>query len=488
MVHAAASKIMGIGVLATVVLFAPLSWATQPPPPPDPVLEVIISGDEGQINIFTNLPSQPNQWAVTEANSPFRQSLPSGTIVQAFVACKGLYLFDHWDVTPTGWDDEDGLFYGVPITDSTIDAHFIQGSQIANLQWLEYRDWEDPSPETDVWVNCNATMYVFKNTSVTLRAKKASPTIPWPCSKPQWSKDGSGILGIAEGPPSTIGEEVSVGFTELSTSLSDFKTIVAEAGNTTTVKFIVYELIGILTPDDNFQDRSQEMLGLEEEVHLTHITNPTGVPVTTQWEILDGGGMISGQTLYIAFDVGIVRLWLQVTTPGPNYCGGPIYDRLVIPPLDSYTIRKPESGVRHTKDTCSAGLLAWLYLLPTTVSFYRVDIRESTCLGVGTGFYGHLHNYQHELGDWQGVTVGNYTTGCKIDDDDEVYSGEEPPPFSAGTFTWTIPLQYRGSDGIPHDFDTVIHSQSADSTGKCTINKHAAGPVSAEATDPTSSW
>jgi hypothetical protein len=94
----------------------------------------------------------------------------------------------------------------------------------------------------------------------------------------------------------------------------------------------------------------------------------------------------------------------------------------------------------------------------------------------------------HNTGSWWSISSGNSSTGCLVLIDDNIYSGEKGSPYSNGQFNWPIPREYKADDGIPHEFTTANHNQVADSAGKCTIQKHGAGPFSKNASDPDSSW
>jgi len=70
----------------------------------------------------------------------------------------------------------------------------------------------------------------------------------------------------------------------------------------------------------------------------------------------------------------------------------------------------------------------------------------------------------------------------------QLYSGEKGAPYSVGEFNWPIPREYKADDGVAHSFTTANHNQVADATGKCTIQKHGAGPFSKDASELSSSW
>jgi hypothetical protein len=58
-----------------------------------------------------------------------------------------------------------------------------------------------------------------------------------------------------------------VTFSTVSSGTSNFKTVVATAGNSSmTVNVVVYNLEKVVTPVDNFEGRSQTTFGLKEVI------------------------------------------------------------------------------------------------------------------------------------------------------------------------------------------------------------------------------
>ena len=97
---------------------------------------------------------------------------------------------------------------------------------------------------------------------------------------------------------------------------------------------------------------------------------------------------------------------------------------------------------------------------------------------------------QHAISEWFAIPFDecNSQEGCWVATQDQIYSGEKGTPYSDGEFDWPVPHQYCGDDGVPHQIVVTHHNQVADPAGKCTIQKQGAGPVSANASDPSSDW
>ncbi len=383
------------------------------------------------------------------------------------VTVSGLSVAGRYDIKAKCGASDDG---------ATIAVYAVK---VDKLQYYSYITAE--------WVDVAGTVYVRKGDLISFRAVP-NPSGTWPDGKPVWG-GSSGASGT--------GEEKNVTFNTLSSSPSDYKTVTAECGNTVTANVIVFDFEGTLVPVDNFSNRNLDNYGLEEQVYLGCTIAPSGLTGSTlgglRWKIPPiGVGSLSnvttnGTALYDAEEAaGTANLWLEVLS-GPSWGAFIPYSKTVVAPSDEYMIQKPGTGTRHLVNTCSAGLLAYVYLEPKDVSFSNLNWHEGTCTSTGTGFWAPSNGLVHPVGSTFSVFGGSATTGCQINCTDEVYS-EGPPPYSVGQFNWPIPHEYKASDGVFHLVAVANHNAVADSAGKCTIEKKGAGPVWANAADPTSSW
>lgn len=139
------------------------------------------------------------------------------------------------------------------------------------------------------FVDISGTLYVLKGTSVTFKAVPDPTDATFESGKPVWS-GSSGATGT--------GETKSVTFNTKSSSTSDFKAVVATAGNSMTVNVIVYELVNTFAPLDNFTGMSLTSYGLAEVVNLAFMASPTVTATQAgglQWKIAgSGGGSLTG--------------------------------------------------------------------------------------------------------------------------------------------------------------------------------------------------
>ena len=356
---------------------------------------------------------------------------------------------------------------------------------VVKVDKLQYND-----PDTG-YTDVSGTMYVHKGTAVTFKAIPDPCNASWPSGKPIWG----GTAGA-----SGTGETKAVAFNTLSSTLSDYKTVTAECGNTVSANVIVYDFEGELTPDDNFDpNRSYDEYGIEETVKLECSIVPNGLTGGTvgglKWSRIGVGGVSNentsnGTSDYDAQETSAQVMLRLTVQSGPSKDDFRNYTRSVIAPSGGYMIQKPGTGIRHTVNTCSAGFLGISYITPNNVSFTNLQTREGYCTATASGFYAYKNGQVHPAGGWNGVTDGNINTGCKEDyPEDEIWSGQPGPPYSIGDFVWPIPVEYKADDGVVHTLTSnQNHHEQADTSGKCTISKYGTGPFSKNASDPSSSW
>ncbi|MGA9997093.1 MAG: hypothetical protein WBP93_16870 [Pyrinomonadaceae bacterium] len=340
------------------------------------------------------------------------------------------------------------------------------------------------------FVDISGTLYVFKGTSVTFKAIPDPADGTFASGQPVWSGT-SGATGT--------GETTSVTFNTASTSTSDFKTVIATAGNSVTVNVIVYNLTGVLTARDNFTGRSNTDFGVAEVVDLSFTATPAVTAAQAgglQWKQTTGSGTLTGMTdgtgtYTAASSPESVTLKLEVQA-GPSKGLGPSTNINVIAPSGAYQVQQPGSGVAHAQGTCSAGFHAITYLTPKTVSFINIEAREGTTSAAATGWLARDNGVTHPVGSWLPVANCDISTGCQIQAIDSIYNQYPPnyggPMWGNGDFQWNIPREWRVGTGSATQYTSLLHHFISDAAGKATISKGGAGPFSKNANDPNSSF
>jgi hypothetical protein len=258
----------------------------------------------------------------------------------------------------------------------------------------------------------------------------------------------------------------------------------------------VMSFAGVLTASDNFSGRSATRFGIEETIQLSYTASPTGTTAASlgglQWTIVSGGGSLTGAgtdgmgTYSAPGNQATVVLRLAVVS-GSLQGQHHDYSISIIPPNGG--LESKFSNIRHTQGYESVGFQAHVYLEPTDVSFANLQFAEGTDTAVASGFFAASNGAVHPPTN-PPVSIGSCDSvlGCEVIATDTIDSGDNPPPFSVGDFLWQIPWQYKSSTGSLTAFTTVYHHETADATGKGTIEKGGAGPFSKNASDPTSSY
>ncbi|HSR68204.1 MAG TPA: hypothetical protein VLU25_09700 [Acidobacteriota bacterium] len=336
------------------------------------------------------------------------------------------------------------------------------------------------------WTSAPSTLFVHKGTQVDFRAIRAEPA-GWPGGKPTWG----GTAGASGSGPSQM----------ITLNANGDKTVTASCDNTVTANLKVYDLEGMLTPVDNFQGRSIMKYGIMEQVDLSFSTTPADVTASQigglQWKKTSGAGALTNQqdgtSRYTAPDTADSNLELKLEIlAGPSKGRGPTFDRTVVVPSGAYLKQTPGTGIRHTMGKAGVGFAGTPYLEPKDVSFAEIQVREGQATADATGFLSADDNKEHPPSAARMVGSCTVQNGCQVETTDFVDSGDwspnlPPEPWSAGTFTWEIPLEYRNSQDNWVEFATWTHLATIDSNGKMTISKGGLS-FSRNWFDPTSSF
>lgn len=130
----------------------------------------------------------------------------------------------------------------------------------------------------------------------------------------------------------------------------------------------------------------------------------------------------------------------------------------VVPPSERSLVVQSQRA--YTAGLAGSGFVAGVTIMPTNVSFSRIEVREETVNAVASGYYDtalHWNGLAHPTGTW--IPLDAHNNGL-IDT-----VGTKPPgapgPFSAGDFLWAIPQSYRiaGSTGAGTVYSTGYHIQ-----------------------------
>jgi hypothetical protein len=255
----------------------------------------------------------------------------------------------------------------------------------------------------------------------------------------------------------------------------------------------------VLTPRDNFAGRSAVRFGVGEIIDLSF----TATPATTaaqlgglRWFIVGGGGALTdtagndGKGVYTAGNKAeAVTLALKVVS-GPAAGTSTARKTItIVAPTDALMVQRPGTGLSHTTGTWSVGFLGNIFLRPTDVSFAEATFQEGTAIAVASGYLSSANGQVHPVGSVITLGPGNAATGSQLNGFDTVQTDTLPPPFAVGDFLWAIPWRFGVTGTAPSAvFTTANHHETADATGRATIEKKGAGPFSRVPADPTSTF
>src|ERR1044072_2150486 len=378
-----------------------------------------------------------------------------------------------------------GYLPGDDVTPNEADARTmaLNTSCQTNILEIQYQDG-------NTFVSIAGTLYVLKGTPVTFKAIPEPPATVFSPSQPTWS-GSSGASGT--------GETMAVTFNSVSSSTSDYKTVIASTANEVTVNVIVYESAGKLTPQDNFTGRSTTDFGVGEVIALSFTATPAVTAAQAGgllWKQTVGNGTLTAATdgtgTYTAHhSPETVTLKLEIQN-GPSKTLGPTKQINIVAPSGGYIVQNPGSGVAHVQFTCSVGFEGRLYLEPRNVSFINVEAREGSTSSTATGWLANSGGTTHATGIW--VPVGNCSlgTGCMLQAIDTIYNqypqGYGGTRWGMGEFRWDIPQEWRVGTAAAAQYTTHLHLFQSDNAGGASISKGGAGPFQRYPNDPNSSF
>lgn len=406
------------------------------------------------------------------------------------------------------------------------------------------------------FVDMPTTFYMPVGAQMTFKAIP-TPNIPWPSGKPNWSSDS----GLSLGATTTISYR-EVGQKTLSATSGD--------GRVVTANIVVFDFTPTLTAVDDFEGRSTNTFGIGEDINLTPTV--TGLPAgggsgglssasldssrsffravsfqnvvanTTpsvnvsvfgglRWVLNDGNGTLADSGMNdgigsygVGDDEGVFTLDLQIASGPFAGFGRAITVAQVVPTGVSFTKIRPgdHNDLAHTQYTASVAFNALAKLVPSNVSFSRLEVQEGWSPSIVTDWLRLKKEYDnqgipltdlnHPIGPR--VPVGPFFpsemqrfglpaslgSGPWVQATDGIGNGpfspfNRNPPYGdiGGTFRWNIPWLYIYPGKAPRQFATARHFFQVFNTGESRISKGdgrngTAGPYSRLPNDPSSGF
>lgn len=223
------------------------------------------------------------------------------------------------------------------------------------------------------------------------------------------------------------------------------------------------------------KDRNRTTIGVGETVTVT-----ANQPVT--WEVR--GSLLSkvqktaSSIRFTASDqVGNITITAKTVDCGISQS----IQFSVIAPSGIKFVKKQELHVQNILD---AGFIAHLYLLPDTVNFYNVQIRELDSPAIASGssyrMNGRKHgNYQNGHSNWMTAISYKEQIGTLMDADDFVYYHLDlycQKAILPGTVLYRIPYEWKlGNSGNIYNLNVIRQFTEIKSDGYITTTKGDSG-------------
>lgn len=252
-----------------------------------------------------------------------------------------------------------------------------------------------------------------------------------------------------------------------------------------------------VTPADNFAGRSLVRFGVGETITLsTALSAGTAATVGgLQWRKVSGPGALAAPapdgaaTFTCDHHDGAVSLVLEVASGLRIGEQVATQNFAVVKPSSGVMRQVPGTGVKHTRKKGDCGFKGDMFIGPNDVSFAGIQQREGACAATGTGSFAGWNGLPHAPSDaWKSVQPGNAANGSEVNQVDEVYSGKMSRPFTAGTFTWPIPWEWRVAGSSPEIYATATHRAVIGDHGKVSIDKAGSPTFTKRWLAPTSDY
>jgi hypothetical protein len=259
---------------------------------------------------------------------------------------------------------------------------------------------------------------------------------------------------------------------------------------------LVFDFDAVLTPDDNFTDRSTTGFGVGETIALSFTISPSitaGQAGGLEWHVVSGGGDLTDNddgtgTYTVPASSGTFALAVQIKQ-GPSKDQSKQKSPNIVAPTGAYQERATGTGIWHIYGKPSAGHMAKTYLTPKNVSFRNIQVREEAAVVEATGIMAGANEAVHDVGSWMAVESRDAAKGCVLVSTDTVEIEVDTfGPFYPGSFNLPIPRQYKvvGS-ATETSFTVLTHHATVDAAGATASTKGGTG-VTRAANDPTSSY
>ncbi|MEQ2007505.1 MAG: hypothetical protein ABMA26_11965, partial [Limisphaerales bacterium] len=352
----------------------------------------------------------------------------------------------------------------------------------------------------------SSVIHIPLNTTLSVRAVP-NPGPTFPGGYPKWT----GLVN------NTGSATISITFSQLSTNATDYKIENVNCGHTVVCKAVVFDYAGNYAPDYDFTNRATNIFGAGELLNLGASISPADLSPSQvaefEWQISAGGGELTGGTTdgsdtyccpAIASDITL-SLYCKPLVYRNSVGGyiGPflppaIGNFLVIMPSGLVFHKVPDpsatNGLWHVPGYYSIGFWAKIEVLPSYVSWDRIQLEETTNQTAAVTGSLTVLDPVHKSSATD-IPAKLMTTGTEWlvmlagsgDFIGQFYQGTR----TNGTFTWHIQWNYR-SKGLLGNWSVytpvgapVLTEFTSDQASTASAQKGLAGPYYRQLNDST---
>jgi hypothetical protein len=211
-------------------------------------------------------------------------------------------------------------------------------------------------------------------------------------------------------------------------------------------------------------NRARTDIGVGERVNVTFSLGEA------TWSLAGDGFLSSTSGATIVYRAPSRAQSVTLTATGSG-CTATITFNIIAPT----GVRMERIDVLHQQNKPNIGMHTKIYILPDTVNFHQIQIKELDVNGVASGIYSCKSGVGHSPGPdpTDLLTTVRAGFGTRVDGDDTVFSGycAASPNAGVGSSSWAIPWHYALRGGTFRKFTTVNQVHTCDVAGALRASK-----------------
>jgi hypothetical protein len=211
-------------------------------------------------------------------------------------------------------------------------------------------------------------------------------------------------------------------------------------------------------------NRARTDIGVGERVNVTFSLGEA------TWSLAGDGFLSSTTGATIVYRAPSRAQSVTLTATGGG-CTATITFNIIAPT----GVRMERIDTLHQQNKPNIGMHTRIFILPDTVNFHNIQVKELEVNGHASGIYsckeGAPHGASPDPAD--ATTTVRAGFGTRIDGDDTIFSGfcAASPNAGVGNSSWAIPWQYALRGGTFRPITTVNQLHSCDAAGALRASK-----------------